>query len=66
MSGCLRQRYGRFAASSFSPAIWQSISGPDQQRLVGAYMRAAGFTNIVDRASTPREGDPLWIVTGIA
>src|ERR1019366_6032825 len=24
-------------------AIWQSFSGPDQQRLVAAYMRAAGF-----------------------
>ena len=47
-------------------AIWQSISGPDQQRLVAAYMRAAGFTNVVDHASTSREGDPLWIVIGIA
>ncbi len=47
-------------------AIWQLIPGPDQQRLVAAYMRAAGFTNIADRASTPREGDPLWIVIGIA
>jgi hypothetical protein len=47
-------------------AIWQSFSGPDQQHLVGAYMRAAGFTNITDQASTPRHGDPLWIVTGVA
>jgi hypothetical protein len=47
-------------------AIWQAIPGPDQQRLVGAYMRAAGFTNIADHASMPREGDPLWIVIGVA
>ena len=46
-------------------AIWQSMSGPDQQRLVGAYMRAAGFTNVAGQASTPRLGDPLWIVIGI-
>jgi hypothetical protein len=47
-------------------AIWQSFSGPDQQRLVAAYMRAAGFTNVAVRASTPPEGDPLWIVIGVA
>jgi hypothetical protein len=47
-------------------AIWQSLSGPGQQRLVGAYMRAAGFTDIVGQASTPRHGDPLWFVIGIA
>lgn len=45
-------------------AIWQSFSGPDQQRLVGAYMRAAGFTRIADQASTPLHGDPLWVVIG--
>jgi SAM-dependent methyltransferase len=45
-------------------AIWQAFSGPDQQRLVGAYMRAAGFTNIAEEASTPRHGDPLWVVIG--
>ena len=27
-------------------AIWQAFSGPDQQRLVGAYMEAAGFTKM--------------------
>ncbi len=27
-------------------AIWQSLSGPDQQHLIGAYMRAAGFTDV--------------------
>ncbi|MSP00591.1 MAG: methyltransferase domain-containing protein [Acetobacteraceae bacterium] len=44
--------------------IWQSFSGPDQQRLVAAYMRAAGFTNIAAHASTPPRGDPLWVVVG--
>ena len=45
-------------------AIWQAFSGPDQQRLVGAYMRAAGFTRVANQASTPLAGDPLWIVIG--
>ena len=45
-------------------AIWQSLSGPDQQRLVAAYMRAAGFANVTAQAATPCEGDPLWIVIG--
>jgi hypothetical protein len=47
-------------------AIWQAFSGPDQQRLVRAYMRAAGFANIAEQASTPPRGDPLWVVVGIA
>ncbi len=47
-------------------AIWQALSGPDQQPLVGAYMRAAGFTNVAEQAATPRQGDPLWMVIGIA
>jgi SAM-dependent methyltransferase len=47
-------------------AIWQAFSGPDQQRLVGAYMRAAGFANVTDQAFTPWQGDPLWVVIGIA
>ena len=46
-------------------AIWQSMSGPDQQHLVAAYMREAGFTNIIDHVSTPLSGDPIWIVIGI-
>jgi SAM-dependent methyltransferase len=46
-------------------AIWQSFSGPDQQRLVGAYMQAAGFTTVADHASTPMRGDPLWAVVGV-
>lgn len=45
-------------------AIWQALSGPDQQRLVGAYMAEAGFAKIADHASTPRSGDPLWAVIG--
>jgi SAM-dependent methyltransferase len=45
-------------------AIWQSLAGPDQQRLVGAYMRAAGFTDVSEHAVMPLQGDPLWIVTG--
>ena len=45
-------------------AIWQALSGPDQQRLVGAYMQAAGFTNVATHAATPYHSDPLWIVIG--
>ncbi len=45
-------------------AIWQALAGPDQQRLVGAYMQAAGFTDVTQSASTPRQGDPLWTVIG--
>jgi methyltransferase family protein len=47
-------------------AIWQSLSGPDQQRLIAAYMREAGFADVAAQASTPRRGDPLWIVIGTA
>ena len=47
-------------------AIWQSLSAPDQQRLVAAYMRAAGFIHVAGQASTPLQGDPLWIVIGTA
>jgi len=45
-------------------AIWQALSGPDQQRLVGSYMQAAGFNKVADHASTPMQGDPLWVVVG--
>jgi hypothetical protein len=45
-------------------AIWQALSGPDQQRLVGNYMQAAGFSKIADHASTPVGSDPLWAVVG--
>lgn len=47
-------------------AIWQAFSGPDQQRLVGAYMRAAGFDTVATQASTPPGNDPLWVVIGTA
>lgn len=47
-------------------AIWLSFAGPDQQRLVAAYMRAAAFTAVATQAATPPRGDPLWIVIGIA
>jgi NaMN:DMB phosphoribosyltransferase len=46
-------------------AIWQAFGGPDQQRLVGAYLQAAGFSKIAEHASTPMEGDPLWVAIGI-
>ena len=45
-------------------SIWQALSGPDQQRLVGNYMSAAGFAKIADHAFTPPRGDPLWVVAG--
>jgi SAM-dependent methyltransferase len=45
-------------------AIWQSLAPQDQQRLVGAYMRAAGFSSVDGRASIPPDSDPLWTVTG--
>jgi SAM-dependent methyltransferase len=47
-------------------AIWRAFSGPDQQRLVAAYMRAAGFADVAARASAPGRGDPLWVVIGTA
>jgi hypothetical protein len=47
-------------------AIWQELSGPDQQRLVVAYMRAAGFADVTTRSSTPSWGDPIWLVVGEA
>jgi len=47
-------------------AIWRAFSAPDQQRLVRAYMREAGFTRITDQAVTPPASDPLWVVIGAA
>jgi hypothetical protein len=47
-------------------AIWRALAPPDQQSLVAAYMREAGFTRLTDQASTPPLGDPLWAVIGIA
>lgn len=45
-------------------AIWQRLSGPEQQRLVGAYMDAAGFAGVEGYAHTPPGSDPLWAVVG--
>lgn len=46
-------------------AIWQALGdGREQQRLVGAYMSAAGLQPIDTRAHRPGVGDPLWIVIG--
>jgi SAM-dependent methyltransferase len=45
-------------------AIWQSLSWQDQQRLVAACMRHAGFTGIAGQAAMPRDGDPVWTVIG--
>ena len=47
-------------------AIWQALSGPDQQRLVSLYMDRAGFVAVETQASLPRGGDPLWTVIGRA
>ena len=45
-------------------AIWQRLMGPEQQRLVGAYLDAAGFTNVDGYAHTRPGSDPLWSVVG--
>lgn len=45
-------------------AIWRSLDGPDQQRLVGLYLQQAGFASIETRESLPRGGDPLRAVIG--
>jgi SAM-dependent methyltransferase len=45
-------------------AIWRALPGSEQQRLVGAYMDAAGFGGITAHAHQPRDGDPLWAVVG--
>jgi SAM-dependent methyltransferase len=47
-------------------AIWQTLSGPDQQRLITAYMQAAGLTGVAVRSRTPAQGDPMWLVIGEA
>jgi SAM-dependent methyltransferase len=47
-------------------AIWQALAGPDQQILVGAYMKEAGFVDLSARAWMPPGGDPLWTVIGWA
>ncbi len=47
-------------------AIWRTLPGPEQQRLVAAYLQAAGFAEVTGRAWTPHRGDPLWTVIGRA
>jgi hypothetical protein len=47
-------------------AIWQALAGPDQQILVGRYMKEAGFVGLSAPAWTPPRGDPLWVVIGRA
>ena len=45
-------------------AIWQALSGPDQQRLVAAYMQSAGLDRVAGRKHMPPGSDPLWAVIG--
>jgi SAM-dependent methyltransferase len=47
-------------------AVWQALNGADQHRLVGAYMRAAGFEKLAAPTAAPPYGDPLWAVIGYA
>lgn len=48
-------------------AIWQALGdGEEQQRLVAAYMAAAGFIAIEGRTHRPPAGDPLWAVIGLS
>jgi hypothetical protein len=47
-------------------AIWQALLATEQQRLVEAYMEAAGFAEVTGRASIPEQGDPLRVVIGVA
>ena len=47
-------------------AIWQALSATQQQRLVEAYMEAAGFAEVNGQASVPVQGDPLRVVIGVA
>ena len=46
-------------------AIWQRLSGEEQQRLVRSYMRAAGFSAVALEDAVPPFGDPLWVVIGV-
>ncbi len=45
-------------------AIWQALSGPDQQRLVSVYCSEAGFEGIETGHAGRPGGDPLWSVIG--
>ncbi len=45
-------------------AIWQALSGTDQQRLVVAYLHRAGFSRVETGEALPAYGDPLRAVIG--
>ncbi len=47
-------------------AIWQALSGADQQTLVSLYLSRAGFGLIETGDVMPPDGDPLWSVVGRA
>jgi len=47
-------------------AIWRALQFPQQQQLVGGYMREAGFQNLSAKSFVPPYGDPLWSVIGTA
>jgi ubiquinone/menaquinone biosynthesis C-methylase UbiE len=47
-------------------AIWRALQGPQHQQLIAAFMQSAGFQDIAAASFVPREGDPLWTVTGQA
>jgi len=48
-------------------AVWSALDGEGQSRLVGLYLRRAGFASVEARTlSDGRRGDPLWAVIGRA
>ncbi len=47
-------------------AIWQALSGEDQQRLVSVYFSEAGFERIETDYTRRPGSDPIWAVVGRA
>jgi SAM-dependent methyltransferase len=47
-------------------ALWQALTGHDQQRLVSLYLTRAGFETIETGEWLPAAGDPVWAVIGHA
>jgi len=47
-------------------AIWRSLGGDDQARLIELYLRHAGFSGVAAYGVVPEGGqsDPLWAVIG--
>ena len=45
-------------------AIWQALSGADQQRLVSIYLGRAGFAPVETGEVLPPGGDPIWALVG--